>query len=310
MEDILARFFAGEATEQEKEQVRAWRNANEEQAAEFLQAKMAWVATEPTVAANQQMLEAILDNTPEPKVVAWPSYFKYAAAVVLLAMLGAIWYFNKPNEQPLPVVFNGEVNVLEDGTIVSLKKGSVLEVLAFDDNVRKVRLVGKAFFEVEHDANRPFYVVTDDATVQVLGTSFQVNSQKDFTEVCVETGKVSFAMNDPKKGNMSLNLLPGDMGHIGEGVEGIIKRKNRDKNFLAWKSGLITFERTKPADVEALLEDVYGLDVQMDVPTTACRLTAQFNQKSLEEVIQIIASTFNWTFDITEDKVVLSGKGC
>lgn len=48
--------------------------------------------------------------------------------------------------------------------------------VAFGKDRRTVFLSGEAYFEVEKDADRPFYVVLDDVEVKVYGTSFNVNT--------------------------------------------------------------------------------------------------------------------------------------
>jgi len=310
MEEQLAKFFAGETNPQEREEILKWRSESAQNAQDFMHAKEAWLAIEAPISANEAMLSSILDEKPAPRIVGWPVYLKYAAAIVLLAMITALWYFNSAPDAPELYVFNGSVQTLEDGTVVSLKEDATLEVLSFSSDMRKVRVVGKAFFEVTHDANRPFVVVTNDATVQVLGTSFQVNADSESTEVSVESGLVSMALNDGQGGMVSTKLSKGDLGKTGKGIDGILKRRISDKNYLAWKNGVLQFDRAGAAEVIVALKDAYGVDVSMDAKQLNCRLTAQFNKKTLEEVIQLISATFNWQYQIDKDKVVLSGKGC
>jgi ferric-dicitrate binding protein FerR (iron transport regulator) len=308
MEEQLAKFFAGEANDEEKKEVMNWREASPENAEEFLAAKTSWITSGPVIQPNETLLNEIIEQ-PEAKVVAWPSYLKYAAAVVLLAMFAALWYFNNQETAPEVYVFNGSHQVLEDGSIVSLKKGATLQVIEFSENLRKVKVTGKAFFEIERDEKRPFQVITDDAIVSVLGTSFQVAQTDGYTEVCVASGLVSLAKNNSLN-KMSLNLSQGEMGLIKKENQGIIKRKIVDKNFLAWKNGVMNFEGIKTTQLAKVLGDVYDTNIYYDEAIMNCKLTAQFSQKTLEEVIQILSNTFNWTYQIELDKVVLSGNGC
>jgi transmembrane sensor len=308
MEEQLAKFFAGEANEEEKKQVLDWRGASAENAEQFILAKAGWIEAGVPIESDERILKDILQR-PETKIVGWPSYLKYAAAVVLLAMFAALWYFNGQEERPEVYVFNGTYQELEDGSIVSLKKGSILEVLEFSDELRKVKLTGKAFFEVKRDEDRPFQVVTTEVTVSVLGTSFQVIGETDYTEICVESGLVSVVKNNSRN-KMSVNLATGEMGMTRKATEGIVKRKIGDQNFLAWKSGILNFERTKTIELIKTLSDVYGANIHIDESLMDCKLTAQFSQKNLEEVIQILSATFNWTYEINQNNVVLSGDGC
>ena len=314
MEELLGKYFAGEADDTERNEVHDWRERSADNALLFVEYKSAWIDSGEVPIADSRILEDILksdsyqDST--PKVVAWPSFMKYAAAIILVGMISSLWYFNQADEAQELAVFNGEAQTLPDGTRITLKNGASLDAVEFSDSERRVFISGKAFFEVARDEEVPFFVVTDDATIRVLGTSFQVNEEADFTEVCVESGLVEFSTNEPGKNNMSVNLKPGEMGVIGNKLQGIVKHKNDNQNFLAWKDGALSFERTNSTEVVKILEDVYG--IQFDLPENLkdCRLTAKFKQKSLEEVIQIISVTFNWSYEINKGKVVLSGEGC
>ena len=76
--------------------------------------------------------------------------------------------------------------LLADGSAVTLNACSELRYPErFARRRREVRLVrGEAFFEVAHDASAPFTVETDDVSVEVLGTKFNVNAyDKEVTTV-------------------------------------------------------------------------------------------------------------------------------
>src|SRR5690606_36020397 len=66
---------------------------------------------------------------------------------------------------------------LADGTKVWLNAGSSLTYpMHFAGNERRVTLEGEAYFDVSHDAERPFIVHVNDTEIRVLGTQFNVNS--------------------------------------------------------------------------------------------------------------------------------------
>ncbi len=309
MEEQLSKYFAGEASTSEIKKINSWRENNPENARQFIEFKEVWLASEKLSQPNEVVLEQI-HSSKNAKVILWPSFIKYAAAILLIGLLGSIWYFDKGESDLQNVVFRGEATTLPDGSVVTLKDGASIESIDFTAEERSVKISGKAFFEVKRDESKPFLVVTDEATVMVLGTSFLVNKVSGFTEVCVESGLVAFSTNNPRKNNMSVNLKAGEMGVVGNNLQGIVKRKNDNQNFLAWKDGNLAFERTKSTEVVEILEDVYGKQFDLPDNLNDCRLTAKFNQKSFEEVIQIISATFNWKYEINKDKVVLSGEGC
>lgn len=75
--------------------------------------------------------------------------------------------------------------ILSDGTRVWMNEESELRYPdEFVEEQRVVYLKGEAYFEVKKDSLHPFIVKTTSAQIDVLGTSFNVNSRED---VCVTT---------------------------------------------------------------------------------------------------------------------------
>ena len=85
---------------------------------------------------------------------------------------------------------------LNDGSLITLNANS--EIRWSEDwekqRNRKVILVGEAFFEVEKQDGIPFTVHTNDVAVEVLGTSFNIDSRKDQTDVYLEEGKINLKL--------------------------------------------------------------------------------------------------------------------
>jgi len=59
--------------------------------------------------------------------------------------------------------------------------------------IREATLKGEAFFEIEHDATRPFRIHVNDLVVNVLGTSFNIKSIGNQTEIMVRSGVVGIS---------------------------------------------------------------------------------------------------------------------
>ena len=89
--------------------------------------------------------------------------------------------------------------VLPDRTSVRLKEGSVL---AFQprrfDRQRIVRLNGTGYFEVTYSPSVPFEVHSGDASIRVIGTKFQFDTEN--SEVHVGEGRVLFSAEGAEHG--------------------------------------------------------------------------------------------------------------
>lgn len=320
MEELLVKYFTGEASAEETAEVRSWRSASADNAQAYLEYKEVWVESAPIEGPDSSLLASILADPAEQAVRVIPIWhqksFQLAASIlVVLGVLFSIYRLTADHQPFGEIVAEVTDFQLPDGSVVSVQRGGSLALGEFTETRREVSLTGKGFFTVQHDENRPFIVDTKNVTVRVLGTSFLVNDMESegTTEVTVETGEVSMAQKPASFGAqaMEIRLKNGEMGIISLSEKGIQKRKNKDDNFLSWKTGVVTFKRAKLSEVSRVMEDMYGIAFKFENQAVAnCQLTAKINNKSPEEAARIIAETFDFTFVKVDAGILFSGNAC
>ncbi len=160
---------------------------------------------------------------------------------------------------------------LADGTKVWLNAASSLRFpTAFTGNNRSVELTGEGYFEVAHNANKPFHVqvrhqAQDDEPmdVEVMGTHFNINSYNNEPELrtTLLEGKVSVT-----KGKDNVVLLPGQQAVVRRGAADIMVLRNADiDEAIAWKEG--RFQFGEGTDIKAImrqLERWYDVDAEIN----------------------------------------------
>ena len=125
---------------------------------------------------------------------------------------------------------------LSDGTRVWLNSDSEIRYpVAFGKDRRTVFLSGEAYFEVEKDAERPFYVVLDGMEVKVYGTSFNVNThyQGKILTTLVE-GKVGIRV---KSTGAESILQPNQMAEFNREKEEVEVTDVDTYYYTAWRAG-------------------------------------------------------------------------
>ncbi|MCG8580513.1 MAG: FecR family protein, partial [Bacteroidales bacterium] len=98
--------------------------------------------------------------------------------------------------------------VFNDGTSIGMNAQSELEFLSLVSSVtRNVKMTGELYFDVAHNANKPFTVEYDNVKVTVLGTEFNVKAYENdlFSTTSLITGKVEII----NKGKDKMLLNPG-----------------------------------------------------------------------------------------------------
>lgn len=304
MNDKLAKYFSGECSQDEIEHIESWRNESSDNSKEFFEAKNIWTAMQANPAPNRDFLEEILNKPKGKSVQIGSSWIKYAAAAaVVLALVFAIKVMMSSDDG---------IQKLADGSEIALHGESTIESVNITDQIREVRLTGKAYFDIARDETRPFVIVTENARIEVLGTSFVVDATTEKTEVCVESGLVALIKPGYQGStDLSVELTKGEMGTVNKVNKGIIKKNNSNANYLSWKTKTLTFQKASMSSVETVLEDVYGIDIEFENEGLKnCNLTAKFKERRAKDAIEIIAKTFNLTFDFKDGKVLLKGKGC
>jgi transmembrane sensor len=149
---------------------------------------------------------------------------------------------------------------LSDGSKVWLNAASSLRFPAsFSDDERKVELTGEGYFEVAHNAAKPFIVTKNNVEIKVLGTHFNVNAYDDENSMKVTLLEGSVKVS---KGNESTVISPGQQARISNLEKKIDVKKNVDLDeVIAWKNGLFQFDQANIKTIMRQIARWYDVDV-------------------------------------------------
>lgn len=129
---------------------------------------------------------------------------------------------------------------LPDGSSVVLGGASAIG-LDFTEDWRGVRLLaGEAYFDVAHDASRPFTVEAGAARVRVLGTAFDVSIDADDTVVQLAEGRIALSGSDgPASGQ---EMSPGQSATLDAATGSILREDVAIDTIGAWRHGRLFVE--------------------------------------------------------------------
>lgn len=118
------------------------------------------------------------------KVRRMHTWMKYAAMFIGIFLVSGLSYHiyqSQSEEQLVAVVARDEVKelMLPDGTKVWLNKHTTLKYpREFSEKERNVYMEGEGYFEVKRNVEKPFIVRSEAMQVRVLGTVFNLKSDK------------------------------------------------------------------------------------------------------------------------------------
>ncbi|MDR7117357.1 FecR family protein [Caulobacter sp. BE254] len=136
---------------------------------------------------------------------------------------------------------------LEDGSRVQLNTDTRLRV-RYTRGERRIELMrGQAFFDVAHNAERPFVVEAASAQVRALGTRFDV--RKIGQEVRVTLAQGSVEIRDPKVRTTPWRLSPGQALAVTPTAPANVAPKAVDiATATSWTTGKLRFDNVTLAE--------------------------------------------------------------
>ncbi len=147
--------------------------------------------------------------------------------------------------------------ILEDGSQVFLNASSSITFpTSFSAGTRLVKITGEAYFEVAHDAARPFEVQSMGQTIRVLGTHFNINAYSD--EPSIKTTLLQGSIMVSSNG-ASNTLKPGQQASVSK--NGIVIAAANVDQAVGWKNGDFIFNNEDLPTIMRQVARWYDVDV-------------------------------------------------
>ena len=186
---------------------------------------------------------------------------------------------------------------LQDGTLVTLNTNTSLTYPnRFENDSRRVRLRGEAFFDVKRDEGKPFKIETDRAMIEVLGTSFNVRSFPDENslEVYVKSGSVAVSVIDEDEVHV---LSEEELLNVDFSENKTMKRSEDSGNSLAWNTGKLTFINKPMGEIFEALEKLHHIKFELkEENLKTCRHTVNFGATDMKDIIRGLEAACDLTF--------------
>ncbi|RQO29705.1 hypothetical protein DBR32_15325 [Taibaiella sp. KBW10] len=301
MNDLLIKYIVGEASVEEISLVKAWRAERVENEQEYRRLYTIWEHSkspssgqEPDVDTAWAVLQHKMQQTAAPVKRMWPGRWKnaIAASVALLMVLSGLFVYQKmtgPREYTSDAL--AKVISLPDHSTITLNKYSKLVCeKGFNKKVRHVRLEGEGFFDIAKNKEKPFIIDVKDINVTVVGTSFNILSTKEKTEIAVESGIVKVVRNQE-----SYTLRANDKITFKRNEDKAVVDQIQNSLYQYYRTNTFVCDNTPLAQLVAGLSDAYDTKIEVRnallerQPITGKYLKAD----SLEPILQKVAMTLN-----------------
>jgi len=185
---------------------------------------------------------------------------------------------------------------LADGSTLHLSGATSLDV-TLDDHQRMVALnKGEAYFDVAHEAKRPFVVRAGDSATRVLGTAFDVDLGRGEVKLSVYRGRVRFGSASYEAG--SVEVPAGFRSRFRDGVAKVPTRF--DATQQDWRQDWVDTDDMRLVDlVDAL--NRRGGPMVMDPPQglAGITLSGRFKLDNSRQLLGAIGAAYG--FDVVQE---------
>jgi len=279
----IVSVLSGNCNPSEIEKLQQWQNLSAENQKIYEDSVKAWVNCPNPISQTQIEQDKVIV---QGRIIAQSTlqlkrdrvilrFLRVAAILIGPIMLAVGLYIGSSNVTTKELVWNTvsaprkhiAMCTMADGTEVWLNAGSTLSYPTNDQkDKREVKLIGEGYFKVTKNARKPFYVVTQLATVKVLGTTFNMKAYpgEEHIVTTLEEGSIELFM--PKSIASVVRLKPGEQSIINTKDGNIELNTVEAKQFSAWIGDKFLFKDADLKTIIAELERLYDIKIYIKNP--------------------------------------------
>lgn len=239
------------------------------------------------------------------------------AACLLLAVATGIYFYQANNPSTILVTavrisptqatnYTRQL-ILPDGSNVILKAGSKLYYSKeFNKQIREVKLVGEAYFDIKHNPSKLFIVHAGNITTTVLGTAFNISTVNNNIVVTVTRGRVK--VNNGKDNIAILNKNEVIQYNI-DGTYKETKNSASQESITNWTKQEMNFDHIPLSTIAQTLSKRYSVNINITDNELANRIfVSSFNgTENLSEVLTLLCELMpDISYTLNNDNVVIS----
>lgn len=308
---LLKKYWSGECTAAEKDQVEHWlkadeplnkyqikANANKDSLKEEL-----WSAI-----SERRGLDIPSSGNEQQPFPIRRSLFIAASLLAFIIVSLILNRSTKPDRvaiHKITVPYGKQMSVvLADGTEVMLNSGTEFTYPeTFGSDIRKVRIIGEGYFHVTRNKDKPFIVETLHSSTKVIGTKFNLKEFRadDQAKVTLQEGSVEFSA---KLNSRSIVLVPNEQAIVKDGT---ISRKAVNVQLdLGWKEGMLSFDDVPFKEALREIERHYNVVISVQDPLlNKLKIRGSFKLMALGQLLEEIAYLLNIKYRVQGRNIII-----
>lgn len=287
-------------TAEEQDALELWLDQSSLHKVAYLRLKAAW--------QRADRLAALKSPTPVARGRGIRPLTLLAVAASIALLLGTGTYLTRP----APAGQNYATDLgrmqavrLADGTQMELNTNTRLHADVTGASRTVLLDSGEAYFDVVHDASRPFTVYAGNRRITDIGTKFSVFRNGDDVRVTVREGRVRVEVLDETGAP-----VVAEAGHVvvTKGGETLVLAKpDRDiADGLGWRGGMLIFNQQTLAEAAEQFNRYNTRQIFVEGPARKIRIGGSFKANNVDVFVLLLHRGFGLSVNDQGDRIVVS----
>ncbi|MRG46114.1 DUF4974 domain-containing protein [Chitinophaga sp. SYP-B3965] len=249
-----------------------------------------------------------------------------AATIAVLLGITGIWTYTGTKKETPPALASTiqsgneprKTLVLQDGSVLTMRNNSTVSLSeGFGKSNRILTLSGEAFFDVTPDPAHPFIVHTKDASIEVLGTVFNVSAYPEnvYTETALFRGKVSVTSKTKPEYKTILTpnqklVVYADKAKDTAALKVrslAVDPQDHKATEIAWVRSRLKIQDESLEQIAIRLQKWYGIEIVItDEAVKQYSYSGTFESETVVKALEALQLSYPFSFQMEQNKIVIS----
>ena len=311
--DIIAKDLAGETSLEEKQIILNLRDTNSQFDAAYSDSEKIWKGLQmPRSDFDKNRMKFIIDAKIKSaeknrfnKIVS--SSIKYAAIFIGLLML-SVFVYNDITHQEIYTADNYDIITLPDGSRITLNNDAEISfnkslILGFTREVNIIK--GSAYFEITKKKGENFIVNTDNYDIEVLGTKFIVDNNKEETSVVLDEGRIKI-FDYCVQGIDNIEMVPGEKVVFGRNMDQPTHNKENPAISKYWMQSRLEFDNYSLDDLKVIFREYYNKELILyNTNVELSRIGGSAPVDDVDLIVKALSKIFKKELIIKQDSIII-----
>ncbi|OFX83310.1 MAG: hypothetical protein A2W99_12130 [Bacteroidetes bacterium GWF2_33_16] len=182
---------------------------------------------------------------------------------------------------------------VEKNLVIWVNSGSYVRIPTNGKIGKEIYIEGEAFIEASPQNKINYSIISGNSICYIKNGSFNIKTNNKEVIATVSKGALAiYNTNLPK--STQITLKENDRATLFKNYDFIAVEKEKSRNYLYWKTGILQFNNTELRDVAKIVTEYFQIPVKIEnIELRSEHVSATFTNPEIDDILDKIQSTIN-----------------